>query len=115
MRLGKIKWFDAEKGYGFIIPDTGGKDVILHRSYIPADMEKEMTPGVAVGFMSHQTNPTKAISVKLIDDIMIIKLPQPCSHTHLGKINSTGEVAIFKSEEDMRSWVEINSWLISTK
>ena len=27
---GMIKWFDASKGYGFIIPDGGGEDVLLH-------------------------------------------------------------------------------------
>jgi CspA family cold shock protein len=28
--VGVIKWFDASKGYGFIVPDTGGADVLLH-------------------------------------------------------------------------------------
>ena len=27
---GVIKWFDASKGYGFIVPDDGGPDVLLH-------------------------------------------------------------------------------------
>ena len=47
---GKVKWFNSQKGYGFIIPDEGGKDVFVHISAVERAGLKGLNEGQAVEF-----------------------------------------------------------------
>jgi CspA family cold shock protein len=50
MATGTVKWFNAEKGFGFIAPDGGGADVFAHYSAIQTQGYKELNEGQAVEF-----------------------------------------------------------------
>ncbi|GAA3389466.1 cold-shock protein [Cryptosporangium minutisporangium] len=50
MATGTVKWFNAEKGFGFIAPDGGGPDVFAHYSAIQGQGYKELTDGQQVEF-----------------------------------------------------------------
>lgn len=50
MAIGKVKWFNPTKGYGFIAPDTGGKDVFVHISAVEKAGLKSLAEGRVVSF-----------------------------------------------------------------
>jgi CspA family cold shock protein len=50
MSTGKVKWFNESKGYGFIEPEGGGRDVFVHFSAIQGDGYKTLSEGQTVEF-----------------------------------------------------------------
>ncbi|MGK5545803.1 cold-shock protein [Streptomyces sp. URMC 127] len=50
MATGTVKWFNAEKGFGFIEQDGGGPDVFAHYSNISAQGFRELLEGQKVSF-----------------------------------------------------------------
>jgi CspA family cold shock protein len=54
MATGTVKWFNEAKGYGFITPEDGSKDLFVHFSNIQADGYKTLAEGSNVTFETRQ-------------------------------------------------------------
>jgi CspA family cold shock protein len=50
MAVGTVKWFNSTKGYGFIQPDDGGKDVFVHVSAVERSDLRSLNEGQRVGY-----------------------------------------------------------------
>jgi len=67
MATGTVKWFNDVKGYGFIAPDEGDKDVFVHYSGIAGDGFKKLSEGERVEFEVREgTKGPEAINVVAI-------------------------------------------------
>ena len=49
-QTGTVKWFDSKKGYGFITPTTGGKDLFVHHSSIDMEGYKTLSEDQQVSY-----------------------------------------------------------------
>jgi CspA family cold shock protein len=68
MATGHVKWFNDAKGYGFITPEDGSKDLFVHFSNIQGDGFKSLTEGAAVTYDARQgTKGPEAVNVVQID------------------------------------------------
>ena len=50
MAIGKVKWFNATKGYGFIMPQDGGKDVFVHVTAVQAAGLRGLDEGQQISY-----------------------------------------------------------------
>ncbi|WP_020497055.1 cold-shock protein [Sciscionella marina] len=56
MAQGTVKWFNAEKGFGFITPDEGGKDLFVHFSEIQGNGFRSLDENARVEFEVAQSD-----------------------------------------------------------
>lgn len=54
-QTGTVKWFNDDKGFGFIVPDDGGKDVFVHYSGILGTGRRTLAQGAAVEYETEDT------------------------------------------------------------
>jgi len=54
MATGTVKWFNDDKGYGFITPDDGGKDLFVHHSAIQSEGFRTLAEGAKVSYEAEQ-------------------------------------------------------------
>ena len=69
MDNGTVKWFNAQKGYGFIQPEGGGKDIFVHISAVERAGLRELREGQRVSFevvVDRKTGKSAAESLKTL-------------------------------------------------
>ena len=67
MATGVVKWFSDEKGFGFITPDEGSKDLFVHHTSIQADGYRSLAEGARVEYESEQGDKgPKAVNVRIV-------------------------------------------------
>jgi CspA family cold shock protein len=65
MAIGKVKWFDSRKGFGFIQPEAGGKDVFVHISAVERSGMDTLNEGQRLSYeVAEQKGKPAAINLK---------------------------------------------------
>ena len=67
MQTGKVKWFNAKKGFGFIEPETGGADVFVHISAVEKAGMNNLFEGQRVSYevqMDPKKGKASAVNIK---------------------------------------------------
>jgi CspA family cold shock protein len=69
METGTVKWFNGRKGYGFIAPDKGDKDVFVHISSLQEAGIRNLQEGQKVSFeIATKDGKQSAINIQLIEE-----------------------------------------------
>ena len=67
MATGTVKWFNDDKGFGFITPDEAGKDLFVHHSAIAAEGFRSLAEGARVSYDAEAGDKgPKAVNVQAI-------------------------------------------------
>ena len=67
MATGTVKWFNPNKGFGFIQPDTGGKDVFIHITALERAGLRMLNEGQKISYeLAEEKGKTSAVNIKLV-------------------------------------------------
>jgi len=68
MSTGTVKWFNPNKGYGFIAPDDGQKDVFVHISAVEKANINSLSEGQKLEFeLADSNGKTSAVDLKIVE------------------------------------------------
>ena len=95
---GRIKWFDVSKGYGFVVPDEGGNDILLHVTILRRDGFQTAPEGARI--VCEALNRSKGMQVFRVISLDESTATHPAMHparTHVQVVPTSGyEIAIVK-------------------
>lgn len=63
--IGTVKWFNAQKGFGFIVPEDGSKDVFVHISDVERAGMSSLNEGQKIGYELQRGNQGKVSAANL--------------------------------------------------
>lgn len=96
---GRIKWFDVAKGYGFIVPDDGGADILLHVTVLRRDGYSAALEGALIVCEAQKRAKGLQVFRILSMDVSTAVHPsqQPAARTHVEVTPTSGfEIAVVK-------------------
>lgn len=117
--VGHVKWFDASKGFGFIVSDEGGSDVLLHVNVLRNFGQNSVADGARIEVNAHRTDrgvqafevlqiappakgPAPLADLADLDDVSIEDLPlEPARVKWFDKGKGFGFANIFGKAEDI--------------
>ncbi len=74
IRTGRVKWYDADRGYGFVVPDGGDRDILLHASCVKASGRTSIPEGAVVSMRVVQGD--RGLQAVELVDVGIVEEPE---------------------------------------